>query len=151
MTPASVLSISKEFHRGYELCFGNGLPADNGLKNALIPAVVCLAFSIELGLKSILLGCNKPSEGHKFVELFNKLPNEIKAEIESLVPSNGNEFSHRLAAVSNAFVEWRYIFEESGYHSIDIEFMLLLHRIITNIAERYVAEQRVKLQTGKKN
>jgi hypothetical protein len=137
MTPASVLSISKEFHRGYELCFGNGLPADNGLKNALIPA--------------ILLGCNKPSEGHKFVELFNKLPNEIKAEIESLVPSNGNEFSHRLAAVSNAFVEWRYIFEESGYHSIDIEFMLLLHRIITNIAERYVAEQRVKLQTGKKN
>jgi hypothetical protein len=149
MTPASVLSISKDFHRGFELCYGNGLPANNGVKNAIVPAVVCLAFSIELGFKSILVGCNKPSEGHKFVELFGKLPDEIKTEIERFVVDDKSTFSSQLAAVSNAFVEWRYIFEGSGLHSIDIEFLAKLHAAVTQIGEKYVSEQRAKLLADK--
>ena len=149
MTPASVLSISKDFHRGFELCYGNGLPANNGVKNATIPAVVCLAFSIELGFKAILVGCDKPSEGHKFVELFNKLPDEIKTEIERRVVGDEDTFSCRLATVSNAFVKWRYIFEESGYISVDLDFLVKLHSAVTHIGEKYVGEQRAKLLVGK--
>jgi hypothetical protein len=145
MTPASVLSTSKDFYRGFELCYGNGLPANNGVKNAIVPAVVCLAFSIELGFKAILVGCNKPSEGHKFVELFNKLPAEIKTEIERLVVGDEDTFSCQLATVSNAFVEWRYIFEESGYISIDLEFLAKLHKAVTQIGEKHVRAQRAKL------
>ena len=149
MTPASVLSTSKSFHRGFELCYGNGLPANNGVLNAIVPAVVCLAFSIELGFKAILVGCEKPSDGHKFVELFAKLPCEIQDEIERLVDVENSSFKESLTLVSNAFVEWRYIFEEAGYHSIDIGYLSKLHAVITQIAERYVSEQRAKLLAAK--
>ena len=149
MTPASVLSASKSFHRGFELCYGNGLPANNGVSNAIVPAVVCLAFSIELGFKAILLGCKKPSDGHKFVELFGKLPSELRAEIERLVGGEDGGFLGSLELVSNAFVEWRYIFEEPGYHSIYIEFLSKLHDTVMQIAERFVSEQRAKLLATK--
>ena len=149
MTPASVLSTSKSFHRGFELCYGNGLPANNGVLNAIVPAVVCLAFSIELGFKAILVGCDKPSEGHKFVELFGLLPSEIQDEIERLVVGKDSGFEGSLTLVSNAFVEWRYIFEEPGYHSIDVEFLTKLHAVVTQVAERYVSEQRAKLLASK--
>lgn len=149
MTPVSILSTSKNFHRGFELCYGNGLPANNGVLNAIIPAIVCLAFSIELGFKAILVGCNKPSDGHKFVELFGKLPPAIQVEIERLVVGEDSGFKSRLTMVSNVFVEWRYLFEEAGYHSIDIEFLSKLHDAVTKIAERYVSEQRAKLLAAK--
>jgi len=149
MTPASVLSTSKDFHRAFELCYGNGLPANNGVSNAIVPAVVCLAFSIELGFKAILVGNGKPSEGHKFGELFEKLPVEIRAEIQRLVVGEDGGFESSLTLVSNAFVEWRYIFEEPGYHSIDVEFLSKLHDAVTQIAERYVSEQRAKLLAAK--
>lgn len=149
MTPASVLSTSKNFHRAFELCYGNGLPANNGVLNPIVPAVVCLAFSIELGFKAILVGCGKPSEGHKFVELFGKLPLEIQVEIQRLVVGEDNGFESSLTLVSNAFVEWRYIFEEPGYHSIDVDFLSKLHDAVTQIAEKYVSEQRAKLLAAK--
>lgn len=149
MTPASVLSTSKNFHRAFELCYGNGLPANNGVSNAIVPAVVCLAFSIELGFKAILVGCGKPSEGHKFVELFGKLPVEIQVEIQRLVVGEDADFENNLTLVSNAFVEWRYIFEETGYHSINVDFLSKLHDAVTKIAERYVSEQRAKLLAEK--
>ena len=149
MTPASVLSLSKEFHRGFELCYGNGLPANNGVKNAIVPGVVCLAFSIELALKAILVGRNSSSGGHHYVDLFAKLPDEIKTEIERLTIGDEGSFTNRLEAVSNAFVEWRYIFEEPGYHSIDIEFLAKLYAAVTQIGERYVSAQRAKLLADK--
>ena len=145
MTPASILSVSKDFHRGFELCYGNGLPASNGVSNAIVPAVVCLAFSVELGFKAILVGLNKPSEGHKFVELFNKLPCDIKTEIQLVVVGGESEFSSRLESVSNAFVKWRYIFEENGYYSIDLDFLVKLHSAVTQVATRFVDEQRANL------
>jgi hypothetical protein len=52
MTPAAALSSSRNFLRGYELCTGNGLPAENGIPNAIVPGIVCLAFSVELAIKS---------------------------------------------------------------------------------------------------
>lgn len=35
MTPASVHSLSMYFYRGFELCYGNGLPANSGVKGAI--------------------------------------------------------------------------------------------------------------------
>ena len=146
MTPASVHSLSKDFYLGFELCYGNGLPANNGVKGAIIPGIVCLAFSIELGLKAILVGCGKPSNGHKLIELFDKLPSEDKTEIERLTVGEDGEFSSKLSNVSNAFIEWRYIYEAPGYHSIDVEFMVKFHAAVSQVAEQYVSEQRARLR-----
>ncbi len=145
MTPASVLSSSKSFHRGFELCYGNGLPANNGFKNAIIPGVVCLTFSIELGFKAILIGCNLSAHGHEFSKLFKKLPDEVKSEIIDLVTYENEDFQAKLDLVSNAFTKWRYLFEENGYHSIDIDFLSKLYAAVVQIAQRYAEAQRAKL------
>lgn len=149
MTPASVYSLSKDFYRGFELCYGNGLPANNGVKGAIIPGIVCLAFSIELGLKAILVGCGKLSDGHKLKELYDKLPGEDKTKIERLTVDADGEFSAKLSYISNAFVEWRYIYEAPGYHSIDVGFMVRLHAAVSQVAEQYVSEQRVRLRKSR--
>lgn len=66
-----------------------------------------------------------------------------------MVVGEDGGFESSLTLVSNAFVEWRYIFEEPGYHSIDVEFLSKLHDAVTQIAERYVSEQRAKLLAAK--
>lgn len=149
MTPASVLSLSKEFHRGFELCYGNGLTANNDVRNAIVSGIVCLAFSIELGFKAILVGRDSSSDGHNYTQLFAKLPDEIKTEIERLTVGDDSSFENQLETVSNAFIERRYIFEKPGNHKIDIEFLIKLHAAVTQIGERYVSEQRAKLLVNK--
>lgn len=145
MTPASVLSLSNNFYRGFELCYGNGQPAENGEKNAIIPGIVCLAFSIELGLKAILVGCEKPANGHELLDLFERLPTEDKTEIERLTVGNSDCFIEQISLVSNAFVKWRYLYEHPGWSNISVEFLMQLHTAVDQVAQRYVDVQRAKL------
>lgn len=122
MTPASILSISQSFQRGHELCIGNGLSAENGKRNAPIPGIVCLAFAIELALKSLLLADKNQSGGHKLDELFGKLNPSAQAEVIRRVGLNEEAFLQELKTVANAFVDWRYIYETPGYHNINLPF-----------------------------
>lgn len=142
MTPAAILSISMSFHRGHELCYGNGLPADNGEKNAPIPAVVCLAFATELALKANLLAEKAPSEGHSLLELFEKLDTETRRAVRSKCGLKAEDFDVELGAVSKAFVEWRYIYETPGYHSINLPFLQSLWSVLAELAEGAVRPNR---------
>ncbi len=144
MTPAATLSISRTFHRGYELCTGNGLPAENGEPNAIIPGIVCLAFSIELGLKSILFAVNKPSTGHRLDRLFEELPEPEQQAVLFESCAEPSSFRENLALVANAFVEWRYIYERRGFQSISEQFLLMLWRAVDTVAERKVEEGRLR-------
>ena len=136
MTPAAILSISKSFHRGHELCYGNGLPAENGKRNALIPAVVCLAFAIELALKAILLAKGTPTDGHGLTALFEQLDPESQRLVRSGLELKAGDFDAELRAVSKVFVEWRYIYETPGYHSVNLPFLQLLWVTLGELAER---------------
>ena len=136
MTPASILSISQTFQRGHALCFGNGLPADNGKSNALIPAVVCLAFATELALKAILLAEGNLSHGHKLDELFAKLQQRTQLLVMKKIGLEGGAFKANLAAVSNAFVDWRYIYEAPGSHSLNLPFMRSLCDVLSAVANQ---------------
>jgi HEPN domain-containing protein len=145
MTPASVLSISETFYRGYELCHGNGLPSSEGKPNAIIPSIVCLAFAIELALKSILVGVVKPSKGHELALLFKELPDDLQSEVIKGTGIPREEFLHQISIASKTFVEWRYIFEQNGLHSVDKVFLLTFYASAKRIAERYVELQRQSL------
>ena len=142
MTPALILSISKSFHRGHELCYGNGLPSENGKQNALIPAVVCLAFATELALKAILLAKETPSDGHGLAQLFEKLDAETQALVRSRPEVKAEDFDAELRAVSKAFVEWRYIYETPGYHSINLPFLQSLWSVLGELAEQATRPNR---------
>lgn len=135
MTPAGILSISKSFHRGHELCYGNGLPAENGKKNALIPAVVCLAFATELALKCMLLAKGIPSGGHDLAALFKKLDADTQDLVKTRAQLKAEDFDAELLAVSGAFVEWRYIYEKPGFHTINLPFLQSLCCVLGELAE----------------
>ena len=136
MTPANILSQSRTFQRGYELCIGNGLPAENGKQNALIPGVVCMAFAIELAIKSLLLSDKNPSGGHKLNELFGKLNPAVRAEVIRQAGLSEQTFLHELQIAASAFVDWRYIYETPGLHSINLPFLESVWIPLAEIADR---------------
>nr|WP_316643383.1 hypothetical protein [uncultured Roseateles sp.] len=146
MTATATLSVSREFYRGYELCWGNGLPAADGKQNALIPGVVCLAFSIELGLKAIILATQPSVPGHKLDVLFGLLTPEDRDTVIRHTGYEQSRFEKELAAVSSAFVEWRYIHEKPGSHSTSMQFLILFRRAIEVVAERNEQLLRAKLR-----
>jgi HEPN domain-containing protein len=148
MTPMSVLSVSQTFFRGFELCHGNGLPFDAGRPNAIIPSVVCLAFSVELALKAILLGTGDSARGHALDTLFSKLPPEIQTEIIQLTGIATSSFPEQLALAARAFVEWRYIYEQNGLHTVNTPFLLALREATAKVANRFVELQRQALKAS---
>ena len=100
MTPASALSVAKQFHHAFELCRGNGLTALDGRVNPDIPSVVNLAFAIELALKAALLAHFPSPRGHGLTELFEQLPELDRTYIRSNMPFQAERFDAGLVAGS---------------------------------------------------
>ncbi|MFN7221824.1 MAG: hypothetical protein ACK5UX_14445, partial [Burkholderiales bacterium] len=76
------------------------------IKNApMTPGVVCIAFSIELYLKLMLLLSNVgPKRLHKIDELYAELPDSFK---QRLAAQYGKpDLVAQLSAMSSAFVDW---------------------------------------------
>ena len=143
MSPNPTLTVSKTFHRGYELCAGNGLTGNNGQRNALIPSIVCLAFSIELAFKSILQSLDIQIYDHNFVKLYEALHKNLQAEVIRLSTFESTVFLENLQICSNAFIDWRYIHENPGLHFNPTAFLLPLQEAIYKIAEDCVEAKRI--------
>ena len=84
---------------------------NNQFEMLLVPAATNRAFSIELYLKALLVKEGSPSRGHKLHELFNKLKPETQVKIINNTQLSDQEFAQHINAITNLFVEWRYIFE----------------------------------------
>ena len=150
MTPASALSVAKQFHHAFELCRGNGLTALDGRVIPDIPSVVNLAFAIELALKAALLAYCPSPRGHGLKELFEQLPESDRTYIRSYMPFQAEWFDAGLVAVSEAFVEWRYIHEQRGLKSINLEFLMHLWHAASKLAEQKRQQQRNNLRADGK-
>lgn len=90
-----------------------------------VPAVVNVAFAVELAFKAILLGGlqkgDPPPKGHGLKDLFNQLSPGIQASLRADVPPpsypkleqpSPDPFLDALTAHADAFVEWRYLHED---------------------------------------
>jgi hypothetical protein len=104
------------------------------IESFIVPAVVNLAFSIELYLKFLLAKNKIPS--HKLLGLFNSLDPSIKQDIINLTNYDKDEFEELLKKHSEAFVEWRYIYERNISINVDLEFMRKLIECIESIADQ---------------
>ena len=91
----------------------------------LIPGVVCLAFSIELGLKAMLLSSGKPPKTHNLFKLFQLLPQPIQGEVVAACGAPREAFDASLGTAANTFEEWRYIYEMEN-PNVDLAFMSAL-------------------------
>jgi len=112
--------LSKSFLDGYYRCRGVGLDGylmpgrEDGPEatEAPIPAIVCLAFSVELGFKSILIAERKaPPRDHDLHRLFYLLSGQSQANIRESLSRYAKEFDSLLESMRTAFEDWRYIYE----------------------------------------
>lgn len=134
MHPRAPLALSKSFLHAHHLCTGNGFPEGIVPRSAVMPGIVCLAFAVELGLKSILLSEGNSTAGHDLRSLFDRLTSSTQDELIFHSNVEPQSFRENLDLVSNAFVKWRYIFETQGTQSISEEFLLMLASGVQTIA-----------------
>ena len=78
----------------------------------LVPAIVCIAFSIELGLKELARIEGKNLRGHKLADLFNKLSSDRQARLVAAAGYTRGVFDLALREATDVFVDWRYVYEE---------------------------------------
>ena len=98
-----------------------------------VPAVVNSAFACEVFLKTILkLYDIKSPRSHKLKDLFESTPEKVQEYVKNTVNRNygGMWYSpmgfEHLEVLSNAFQEWRYIYEwDLNKGGIQIEFSFI--------------------------
>lgn len=103
---------------------------DDTFKAAIVPAVVCAAFAVELGMKArIIYDGNKEqykelkgSSGHNLERLFALLSDTDRGWFIEGTKLPKSEFIEKLALVSKAFVDWRYVHEKTE-QIIDYKFL----------------------------
>ncbi|RWG07346.1 HEPN domain-containing protein [Mesorhizobium sp.] len=106
--------IGVSFHLAAMRC-GEVRVIDGTSVMATSPMIVNYAFAIELYLKSLLIASNGARRGHNLEELFRRLRDADREEIERRYEALGGrtptQLAGDLASYARAFEEWRYIFE----------------------------------------
>lgn len=104
----------------------------------IIPSIVLKAFSCELFLKSLVIS-GDIKKIHKLDELFDCLSDADKDAIKAAVVNKMNgmigqyaesNFIVDLGKVANAFVDWRYFYEDT--RTINIKFLNVLFETLWN-------------------
>ncbi|MFC3552500.1 HEPN domain-containing protein [Lysobacter cavernae] len=113
---------STAFLEAYRRCMDE--TASSGKNEAMfIPALVCAAFSAEVGLKALLLQAGKAARGHDLVRLFNRLPDELQLDIFGRMSMEASQFAANLNHVRDAFKDWRYMYEFNDERFISVAFV----------------------------
>lgn len=109
----SIYNIAHTFHLAAQRC-EEQRPLQNGKFEMLIcPAIVNYAFACELYIKYLLqINGVEQCRKHKLTDLFGLLPETSQQEIRTKM--NTANFNQELNSISNAFVDWRYIYEKNN-------------------------------------
>lgn len=112
----------------------------------MVPSIVCLAFAIEVGLKAIAFASNSPASGHRLDKLFEALPEADRKKVLFHSGVEESSFAQNLELVANAFVEWRYIYEQRGVMTISEQFLQMLWFAVETVAAEKAEQQREALR-----
>lgn len=129
-------SVSGSFLRAAERCLEERQIANEKPEFLGVPAVVCLAFSIEVGFKTLLNLQGKSKRGHKLFKLYENLSPCVQKRLMFNTALPKEEFEKNLGLINTAFEDWRYIYEDIDRRSISIQFLIMLaHATQTVILE----------------
>ncbi|MGR9000394.1 MAG: hypothetical protein ACU88J_15300 [Gammaproteobacteria bacterium] len=113
-------------------------PVEPGhLQILFVPAIVSIAFAIELYFKSIITLENGNAKGHDLSILFESLSPKAQSTLIANLQINLSMFKQQMKGISNAFIEWRYIFEQQSA-SLDFQFLKELAKASKLIAESWL-------------
>jgi hypothetical protein len=115
-------SNALSFLRASNRCLEQRQLAQNQIQFLIIPAVVNLAFSIELSMKYIIISNGEIARGHDLNKLFKKINDPLKTEIISKTSYTDADFNSLLDSHSELFVEWRYLHEKDE-GNLDLKFL----------------------------
>ncbi|MDP3110861.1 MAG: hypothetical protein Q8M71_02010 [Thermodesulfovibrionales bacterium] len=118
-------NLSRSFLFAFQRCMEARQLPTGQFQLPVVPAVVCAALSVEIGFKAIILSEGNAASGHRIAELFKKISASMQDFIIKEVGLDRLAFTSSLDLVSNAFVEWRYIYEKDGAN-IDSDFLTKL-------------------------
>jgi HEPN domain-containing protein len=104
----------------------------------LVPGVVCLAFAGELYLKSIITLEGGHANVHGLTDLFERVSSRVKEEVRGRLSLSEEDMKLKLADASDAFITWRYVYEEES-PEINLKFMRGLIDALRAIAEGLLA------------
>jgi HEPN domain-containing protein len=110
----------------------------NGEYSLGVPAVVNLAFSIELYLKFLFAEPREqtPPKEHNLLKLFRLLDSVMQDDIIKMSNYDKDEFESLLKKHSSAFIEWRYVHDTDGDMLADFKFMKNLIDSIESIVKQ---------------
>ncbi|TGG95422.1 hypothetical protein E4656_03080 [Natronospirillum operosum] len=135
--PIRINNVSSSFHVASKRCMEQRRLPSGKLEMPLVPAVVCQAFAVELGLKAILESEGNSCRGHKLKELYDSLSIEAKKSISDVAGCSEEFMELNMEKISNIFVEWRYIYE-SDEAGLDLEFFNNLANAVHHVANKRV-------------
>jgi hypothetical protein len=139
----SFATVSRDIHRGYLVS-----PPFN--QEVVAPFVVNAAFACEMYLKALQSLTGQIDETHSLNVLFRHLPNKMKDKINALNRQKAAQFQlesrtsfkEHLKTISNAFVDWRYIYEQEKA-TANISVILL----ILTVLDTHLCNELKKKQT----
>ncbi len=121
--------LARSFGNASRRCEDQHHLPNGQIKMLIVPAIVCAALSIEIGIKSLILKAGGSPWGHNLSELFEQLPGTVKDSIIATVGGDRTQFMPSLAAVAHSFAEWRYIYERSAT-DINLTFFRALQKAV---------------------
>jgi hypothetical protein len=113
---------SRAFFRGYERCMEQRLLPGGKLEMPIVPAVVCLVFSIELGLRALAKDEGSEPWGHRLADLFDLLSPELRLRLAGGTGLSWVEFEADLKTATDTFVDWRYVHDKTSSQA-NLEFL----------------------------
>lgn len=100
-----------------------------------IPIITNTAFACELFLKAMLQKNNITVKSHKLIDLFDKLPKDVKNNI--IGTREDKIFIDELNSISSVFEEWRYIYERQPT-SLNYQFLMKFAEELSSITEKVI-------------
>jgi len=137
----TMFSQATSFANASNLIFEKNLKSLPRNPQGITPFVVNAAFSAELYLKCLHKIHGDPSETHSLTILFRQLPNKTKDRVNKLKKLLEGQyevernllFKDHLKPVSNAFVNWRYIYEKN-FESVNIQGIIFVLHVLHEAA-----------------
>jgi hypothetical protein len=118
----------------------------NKFERVIVPATVCAAFSVEIGMKAIILAEGKKAYGHHLDSLFAELSPESQSQITSAITLSDYQkregvtptFGDAITKIRGAFVDWRYIHEKEDWTEVDYSFLMQLAQAVQDVAAKVI-------------
>lgn len=119
---------ARAFYLAFERCMEERPLSGGQIQSLAVPALVCAAFSVELGLKALLLRKGHEIKGHNLAELFGALDQATQTRIATETGLVDAEFASSLREAGDVFDEWRYIHEEKEAKVASPKFLSAMAR-----------------------